>query len=93
MFPIQVWNQSWNQNLNNSPNYTCHLRTLIFIFYLSLSFSDVTVYVESHRMEGTVGLGGSKFFSVGLPPLFFAYCHSNLPPQNFLSVSGWNVYR
>ena len=89
---IHVQNQSWN--LNNSPNYTCHSRTLIFLFYLSLFCSGVTVYMESHRMESTVGLGDSNFFSTGLPSLFFVYFHSNLPPQNLL-LSGfqWIMHR
>ena len=83
MFHIHVWNQS----LNNSPDYTCHSGTLIFLFYLSPSCSDVTVYLDSHRMEGTEGLGDSNFSPTVLPFLFPAYCHSNLPLLDFLLLS------
>ena len=78
MFHIPV------QNLSNSPNCTCHSRTLIFIFYLPLSCSGVIVYLASHRMVSTVGLGDSNFFPTDLPSLSFAYHHSNLLSQNLL---------
>ena len=67
MFHIHVWNQSQSQSLNNSLNYTCLSRTVIFLFYLSLSCSDVTVYLKNYRMGSTVGLGDSNFSPTGLP--------------------------
>ena len=68
-----------NQSLNNSLNDTFHSGILIFHFCLSPFCNGVTVYLESHRMGSTVGLGDSSFFLAGLPFYFSAYHHSNLP--------------
>ena len=92
MFHIHVWNQSQSQSLNNSPNYTCHSRTLIFLFCLSLSYSDVTVYLDSHRMGSIVGVRDSNLSPTGLLSLFLAYFYSYLPSLNLLpSGLGWIV--
>ena len=93
MFHIHAQNQS--QNLSNSPNCTYHSRTLIFLFFLPLSCSGVIVYLGSHRIVSTVGLGDSNFFSTDLPSLLFAYLHSNLllPWNLLLSGFGQTAHR
>ena len=78
MFHIHTQNQS--QNLSNSLNCTYHSRTLIFLFFLPLSHSGVIVYLGSHRMVSTAGLGGNNFLPTDLPSLL----HSHLLPQNLL---------
>ena len=85
MFHICVENQS--HNLNNSQNYTCHSKTLILLFCLSPSCSDVTFYLESHSMKSIVGLGIVSSFQ-----LFFLLC--SLPiviPIFFLRIFFFQV--
>ena len=44
------------KSLNSRLDYTCHSKTLIFLFGPFLSCSGVTVSLESHRMGSTVGV-------------------------------------
>ena len=92
MFHICVQSQSWN--LSNSPNYTCHSRILIFLFFFTVSCSGVIVYLGHHGVVSTVGLGDSNFFSTDLPFFPFYLTPSNPLPQNLLlSGLGWTSHR
>ena len=93
MFHIHVQIESWI--LINNLDCTYYLRVLVFLFFLPLSFSGVSIYLECCRTVCTVDLGDSNFFSTGLPsfaflpPLLFVYLHLNHLPQNLLFSGLW----
>ena len=98
MFHIHVQIQS--QILNNNLDCIYHYRVLVFLLFLPLLCSDVIIYLGCCRTVCTIDLADSNFFSTGLPsltflpPLPFAYLHSNLFPWNLLfSGLGQTLHR